>query len=224
MKHKCMSISNGNWWEKSVEHGWIVQSKQARARLSAEKIIDVARERFISKGYAKTSISEIAVTAGASVGSIYQRFPEKKSLLLVIISRSHYLHRLELDRLKTVHESSLTTEEVIFRFVLRTSENLRKSYRLRRAFIEVSRSDDVAWRSRQDQCEYMGERLIDFIVNRGELPESSELRREGTYISKIILSSLDDLFEPNTPDSFSMNIVLMLKDLIMAFIRNHRQT
>jgi AcrR family transcriptional regulator len=63
----------------SVEHGWIVQSKQARARLSAEKIIDVARERFISKGYAKTSISEIAVTAGASVGSIYQRFPEKIS-------------------------------------------------------------------------------------------------------------------------------------------------
>lgn len=55
----------------------VEQKAQTRA-----KILKVARELFVEKGYAKTSIRDVAKEAGVAIGSIHVHFKSKKELLL----------------------------------------------------------------------------------------------------------------------------------------------
>jgi len=56
------------------------QSKDQRR----EQILDAAAQLFASKGFEKTSVDEIARTAGLSKGAIYWYFPSKESVLIAL--------------------------------------------------------------------------------------------------------------------------------------------
>jgi TetR/AcrR family transcriptional repressor of mexJK operon len=49
-------------------------------------ILSTARSLFLSRGFAKTSMSEIATTAGISKGTLYSRYPTKAALFEAITS------------------------------------------------------------------------------------------------------------------------------------------
>ncbi len=55
-----------------------IQRKGRDARRQA--IIDVAREVFLTEGYAAASMSEIAARVGGSKGTLYNYFPSKEAL------------------------------------------------------------------------------------------------------------------------------------------------
>ena len=55
---------------------------QARALVTRQKILTSALKMYASKGYQKTTVDEIAKTAGVSVGVAYRYFKNKKELLL----------------------------------------------------------------------------------------------------------------------------------------------
>ncbi len=57
--------------------------KQDRER----RIIAAARRLFDRKGYADTAVEDIAERAGLAVGTLYNYFPSKDELLLVILRR-----------------------------------------------------------------------------------------------------------------------------------------
>jgi AcrR family transcriptional regulator len=48
------------------------------------RVVEVAESLFASKGFDKTTIKEIAREAGVGVGTIYEYFPDKQSLLFAI--------------------------------------------------------------------------------------------------------------------------------------------
>ena len=56
----------------------IVPRKDRDAR--RQSIIDVARDVFLSEGYAAASMSEIAARVGGSKGTLYNYFPSKEAL------------------------------------------------------------------------------------------------------------------------------------------------
>ncbi|MDO8430901.1 MAG: TetR/AcrR family transcriptional regulator [Candidatus Binatus sp.] len=59
---------------------------RARQKLERERRILKAAERlFVRKGYAETSIEDVAARAGLAVGTIYNYFPGKSELLLAIV-------------------------------------------------------------------------------------------------------------------------------------------
>ncbi len=58
---------------------------QARARVTRERILRAAEERFAAQGYEGAAITAIAERAGVGVGTLYHHFPEKRSLLLELI-------------------------------------------------------------------------------------------------------------------------------------------
>jgi AcrR family transcriptional regulator len=62
--------------------------RQAQARRTRGLIIDAAERRFLSDGYARTTIASIAEDAGISVDTIYKSFGGKPGLVRAIHARA----------------------------------------------------------------------------------------------------------------------------------------
>jgi AcrR family transcriptional regulator len=60
---------------------------QKRSQVTVDAIIEAAARSFVREGYASATTNRIAEVAGVSVGSLYEYFPNKASLLLALISR-----------------------------------------------------------------------------------------------------------------------------------------
>lgn len=61
---------------------------QAGGDERAEFLLDVAADLFLSKGFAATSVGEIAAQAKASKGTFYSRYPSKEKLFTEVFRRS----------------------------------------------------------------------------------------------------------------------------------------
>jgi AcrR family transcriptional regulator len=65
--------------------------RQSRALATVEAILEATTRILVESGYAKINTNEVARRAGVSVGSLYQYFPNKQSLLVQL----HHRHALE---------------------------------------------------------------------------------------------------------------------------------
>jgi len=61
------------------------QPTQARARATVDVILQAARRVLVRTGYAKFTTNAVARTAGVSVGSLYQYFPDKRALVGAVL-------------------------------------------------------------------------------------------------------------------------------------------
>lgn len=61
------------------------QPRQRRAHETRARILDAARTVFEEHGYAHGTTNRIAATAGVSVGSLYQYFPNKDAILVELV-------------------------------------------------------------------------------------------------------------------------------------------
>ncbi|HEY9595399.1 MAG TPA: TetR/AcrR family transcriptional regulator, partial [Spirochaetia bacterium] len=89
-----------------------------------QRLLSVAKKAFADGGYAETSINDIAVTAGISIGSLYKYFRSKEDLFLTIIE-----------------EGRGVLEEVLGGIVDSDQPVLARIESLLRAAIEYSRKD-----------------------------------------------------------------------------------
>lgn len=55
--------------------------RRAQARVNRERILQTARELFVERGYARTSIADIAAAAGVSAPTVFAGFSSKVNLL-----------------------------------------------------------------------------------------------------------------------------------------------
>jgi AcrR family transcriptional regulator len=62
--------------------------RQAEARQSHDRIVEMAQRRFIKDGYGPTTISAIAEDAGVSVDTIYKSFGGKPGLIRAMAARA----------------------------------------------------------------------------------------------------------------------------------------
>jgi AcrR family transcriptional regulator len=69
-----------------------------------ERILDEARTRFLSNGYAETSMQEIADAVGMTKPALYYHFKDKQDLLLAVMER-------EMTVALTVFQESLTADK-----------------------------------------------------------------------------------------------------------------
>lgn len=61
--------------------------QQARSRETVERIVAAGRQVLVADGYDAFSTNRVAAAAGVSPGSLYQYFPDKASILEVVIDR-----------------------------------------------------------------------------------------------------------------------------------------
>lgn len=59
-----------------------------RAKARPDEVLDAALELFVAKGFAATTVDQIARHAGLSKGAVYLYFPSKKALLEGLVHRA----------------------------------------------------------------------------------------------------------------------------------------
>jgi AcrR family transcriptional regulator len=74
--------------------------RQARSASTVNAILDATARILVERGYAATSTNAVAERAGVSVGSLYQYFPNKNSLI-------NALHTRHIERMKALIEAAL---------------------------------------------------------------------------------------------------------------------
>lgn len=73
--------------------------QQARSRALVDAILDATVRILVEEGFARTTTSRVAERAGVSVGSLYQYFPSRESLVAAVARRhsEHLKTALERD-------------------------------------------------------------------------------------------------------------------------------
>jgi len=62
-------------------------ASQRRSRLTVDALLEATARILVREGFDKASTNRIAEVAGVSVGSLYQYFPSKESLVAALIDR-----------------------------------------------------------------------------------------------------------------------------------------
>ncbi len=83
---------------------------QKRSQAMVETLLDATARVLTREGYDRASTNRIAATAGVSVGSLYQYFPNKEALVAALVAR-HNREMLQLlqDALREVASFDLAT-------------------------------------------------------------------------------------------------------------------
>jgi AcrR family transcriptional regulator len=115
-----------------VKRSYNATRRQARARETRQRIMDVAHDLFIAQGYARTTITDIARSADVSAETIYSVFGNKAVLLRRIWYARfrgdeqdvRFLHRPEIqemlaqpDLVVRLHRHAAVVTPVFRRFV-----------------------------------------------------------------------------------------------------------
>ena len=84
---------------KSTQKKTKVEQREA----SLEKLLSAARHLFVSKGYASTTLEEIAAAVGMTKGSVYFYFGSKEAVLLELLNQAE---QIVIDTVLKLLESS----------------------------------------------------------------------------------------------------------------------
>ena len=220
-----IAVSDYLYFDVGVRQGWIRPVNQNRSRDMCEKILIAALKVFAKKGYRDTKIQDITEAAGCSVGIFYKRFFDKNGLFYALQHRQYELANRKLDILTLVHQSKLSTSEVFHGFVQRTLENMILSSGFHKALIEKSIIDSKANRARKAHVKYAGDRMLDFLVNRGELPETQEMRDKVQFGVGVVFSTIASLVVLG-PGPYALKdprVAENLAEFLLGFLHEEQQ-
>lgn len=62
-------------------------ASQARSQATVDALLDATARILVREGYDRASTNRIAAVAGVSIGSLYQYFPNKESLVAALVAR-----------------------------------------------------------------------------------------------------------------------------------------
>ena len=113
------------------------QPKQARSLKRVNRILAVAEEMFIEKGYAATTTKAIASQAEVPIGSLYQFFPDKAAILQALAERYTDLLDRRLQTLEPLETTQLSLADYVDRLTDLVEEFFDKYPGYRAIFMEV---------------------------------------------------------------------------------------
>lgn len=91
---------------------------QRRSRLTVDQILEAAAHVFARRGYAGATTNHIAERAGVSIGSLYQYFPNKDTILVALHGRHmESSARVLQEMLEESLRETKAPEELLRRFV-----------------------------------------------------------------------------------------------------------
>jgi len=112
-----------------------------------ERILDIALDLFIRKGYAETSLREIATELGFSKAALYYHFESKQDILLALHMRVHELTNEVLPLLRADDDRAAVFErllDVLIGLAVRNRRLLELHLRNQDAMAELHRAPGLA--------------------------------------------------------------------------------
>lgn len=138
--------------------------RKDKSQAMREKILNTATQLFIQKGSEKTSMQDIAQTAGISKGAIYHHFKSKDEIILAVIRSRQELMEEEMkqwlkatenltgrEQLQTILKSNLESQTA------RTIDGIVGEYEKDAGFILTMMRDNLR----------IGAPLVSDIINKG---------------------------------------------------------
>jgi AcrR family transcriptional regulator len=110
-------------------------ASQERSRATVQALLDATARVLTKEGYDRASTNRIAATAGVSVGSLYQYFPNKEALVAALVAR-HNQEMLDLLREALKEVASLDLATAIAKLVRAAVDAHRVDPALHRVFDE----------------------------------------------------------------------------------------
>lgn len=104
---------------KQARRPYNADGRRAQAQANRQRILSTARELFIERGYAGTSIADIAEASGVSVPTVFARFGSKVTLLKeavesALVGDSEPVPLADRPAMRHVHEGK-TARQVLSR-------------------------------------------------------------------------------------------------------------
>ncbi|MCF7672842.1 TetR/AcrR family transcriptional regulator [Bacillus subtilis] len=169
-------------------------ASQERSKITVEAILDATARVLVREGYARTSTNRIATVAGVSIGSLYQYFPNKESLVAALVARHN---RKILSLLEN------TMQEC-------TSEDLNSTMReLVRAMIAAYRVDPELHRI-----------LMEEVPRIGKLAEVEAIRKDMLHLVRYYLEQCKDNVEVRDLDMAAFICATTVEALTHAIVLN----
>ncbi len=149
------------------------QPKQERSQATVEAILMAAAHILTESGMEPFTTNRVAQLAGVSIGSLYQYFPNKKSLL-VALAQQHAEQMMQLAQDHLMNVETLTILEVIRQIVRAAIASQSANPRLHQVLHEQISRDQVMTVGAESQMEQL---LRSFLEQRREQlkPENLDL-------------------------------------------------
>jgi AcrR family transcriptional regulator len=138
---------------------------QPRAQETVEAILAATKRVLVRYGYEKTTTNKIAEVAGVSIGSLYQYFPSKESIVTALIDR-HMATMLEVlaSNYAAAAEKTSTIEEIVRTVIHAAFAAHRVNPKLHRVLIEQMQRMNAV--DRIDGFEEQAQTLVEaFLTN-----------------------------------------------------------
>lgn len=116
--------------------------RQERSRATVDAILDATARVLVQEGYDRASTNRVAETAGVSVGSLYQYFPNKEAMVGELVDRfSRRITDMVVDRLAELADAPPedVTRELVSAMVQIKREDPRLAQVLREQIPRVGR-------------------------------------------------------------------------------------
>lgn len=108
---------------------------QARSRATVDALIEATARILVREGFDKASTNRIAEVAGVSVGSLYQYFPSKESLVIAVAER-HQQAIMQTVRGELADVLTLSVEQAVRRLITIAVKAHRVDPKLHRVLAE----------------------------------------------------------------------------------------
>lgn len=148
------------------------QPKQLRSRLMVETILEAAAQVFSERGFEAATTNQIAERAGISIGSLYQYFPNKDSLILAV-QKVHHDQVLSVIRAAMERSRNLPLRDAI-----KTIVGANLDLHLADAKLHAAFEEWIPTQSRLvDRDEFQKDMIATvsgYLESRPDVPESSD--------------------------------------------------
>ncbi len=136
------------------------EPKQKRARVTVDAILEASKMVLEKSGLEKFNTNYIAEVAGVSIGSLYQYFKNKESILEVLLEKELTKNRDDLNDL-LVDSETKSLEEIVESVVIYFVENWEKKGVFGKILFQyVPDIVDITYFKNIDQ------KLIPFLINK----------------------------------------------------------
>jgi len=167
------------------------QSGEARGSTTRERILDIALDLFIRRGYAETSLREIAAELGFSKAALYYHFESKQDILLALHMRVHGLTDRVLPMLQAEADANDVWERLIDRLIGLALQNRRLielHIRNQEAIAEIHRDASL---EKHGPVRFDVEQHVLGLVRDPSLPVEGRVRRTASLgvIAAVLLAA-----------------------------------
>ncbi len=159
--------------------------KQRRARKTRQTVLEAARECFNEHGFDRTPIKDIAAAAGVSVGTIYEHFKDKRTLLKAVGQME--LRRLKSEAFGPFQDAIVSADrdgtelpdlEEIIRLAIRgTLESFRSYPRLLAELVDIAYRDQEFFAFVQEISDEAARFVQGLLVFFGARPAGPQSKR-----------------------------------------------